>query len=34
MCKLKNWSISYYNEKVRKEVFAMAAGIVNGHPND
>ena len=23
-----NWSISYYNEKVRQEVFAMPAGIV------
>jgi hypothetical protein len=23
-----NWSISYYNEKVRKQVFAMPVGIV------
>jgi phage-related protein len=23
-----NWKISYYNEKVRKQVFAMPAGIV------
>lgn len=23
-----NWTITYYNEKVRREVFAMPAGIV------